>query len=426
MSTENVTPAQHLRGTVRVPGDKSISHRAVILGALSDGRSVVSGASSGDDVRATQRIVSQLGAEVRVDDGELYVTGPTTGLRESNEPWDCGNSGTTMRLLCGVAATIPGEHHLVGDESLHRRPMDRVAAPLALMGVRLEGEGERCTPPIQVYGNTSITAVHYDVPNASAQVKSAVLLAALNADGVTTVRERVRTRSATEDMLRVAGVDITCVNEGLGRRIQLTPSRPQRHHWRIPGDPSQAAFFAVLGAIHHDATLEVLSLDTSPERTGFISVLHRMGARVDLVDRGPMTGLRSESSSLHATEIHAHEIPSVDEVPILAVAAAAADGVSVFREVGELRVKESDRFAGVIELVRLLGAQASSDGDDIYVEGLGSSSRFANFTYRATLDHRMVMSAAVAGCAGSGATIHGAETVSSSYPNFFRDLTLLQ
>lgn len=426
MSSEVVSPAHHLRGTVRVPGDKSISHRAVILGALAEGRSVISGISTGDDVRATQRIVAQLGAEVRVDDLDVYITGPSQGLRKSPDSWDCGNSGTTMRLLCGVAATIPGQHHLVGDDSLHQRPMDRVATPLALMGVRLEGVGERCTPPVTVHGNTSVAAIDYQVPHVSAQVKSAVLLAALKGDGETVVRERVRTRSATEDMMRIAGVDIEYVNEGLGRRVTLSPSRPLRHHWRVPGDPSQAAFFAVLGCIHHDATLEVLSLDTSPERIGFMTVLHRMNARVDVVVRGPMSGLRSESSSLHATEMHAHEIPSVDEVPILAVAAAAADGVSVFREVGELRIKESDRFAGVLELVRLLGADASSDGDDIYIEGLGSASRFKNFAYHAALDHRMVMAAAVAGCAGTGATIHGAETVSSSYPTFFRDLALLQ
>jgi 3-phosphoshikimate 1-carboxyvinyltransferase len=219
---------------------------------------------------------------------------------------------------------------------------------------------------------------------------------------------------------------VTSRDTGEGREIILRPGRPTRHDWFIPGDPSQAAFFAVLGAIHRDATLEVLTLYAAPERVGFVAVLQRMGADVELVDRDRTHALHARSSSLEATEIHAHEIPSVDEVPILAVAAAAATGVSAFRSMGELRHKESDRFAGSMSLAQKLGCRVWSEGDDFFIEGLHSASAFQDFTFPSGLDHRMVMASAVAGCAGHGCTIEGASTVSSSYPNFFRDLALLQ
>lgn len=426
MSTERVVPATHLRGSVRVPGDKSISHRALILSALASGKSVISGLSRGLDVAATRTIVTQLGAVVRDDDGDVVVSGPSNGLVNSRELLECENSGTTIRLLCGVLAGLEGHHELVGDASLSRRPMDRVAIPLEQMGARVFGVGERRTPPLVIEGRRTLDAVNYDVPQPSAQVKSAILFAALNALGTTSVRERVRTRTATEDMFAASGIAVRSVNEGSGRTVTLEPGRPEHHHWRVPGDPSQAAFFAVLAAIHRDASLEVLSLDASVERVGFVGVLQRMGARVELVEQGTITSLRAETSMLHACEVHAHEIPSVDEVPILCVAAAAASGVSVFREMSELRVKESDRFEGSLRLALALGARAWTEGDDLFVEGLGASERFSDFTFDATHDHRMVMAAAVAGCAGRGASILGAETVASSYPTFFRDLALLQ
>lgn len=421
-----VNPASHLRGSVRVPGDKSISHRALLLSALASGKSVISGLSRGLDVAATRTIVTQLGADVRDDDGDVVVVSPSTGLSTHEGQLDCGNSGTTIRLLCGVLAGLEGSHRLVGDPSLSRRPMDRVALPLEQMGARVSGVGERRTPPLLVGGRKSLRAIDYDVPQPSAQVKSAVLFAGLHAEGITTVRERVRTRTATEDMLVACGVEVESINEKSGRVVSLHPARPARHHWRVPGDPSQAAFFAVLAAIHRDASLEVLSLDASVERVGFVGVLQRMGARVELVEQGAITSLRAESSMLQACEVHAHEIPSVDEVPVLSVAAAAATGVSVFREMSELRVKESDRFEGSLRLARALGARAWAEEDDLYIEGVGAAERFLDFTFDATLDHRMVMAAAVAGCAGQGASIVGAETVASSYPTFFRDLALLQ
>jgi len=423
---ERVAPARRLRGSIRVPGDKSASHRALMLSALASGESTVTGLSPGDDVAATSAILEQLGAQRADEDGLVLLRGPEEGLHVAAGPLDCGNSGTTMRLLSGVVSSIAGTHHLIGDASLSRRPMDRVAIPLGLMGAVVRGHGNAVTAPLVIESPDRLRAISYRVPVASAQVKSAILLAGLSGDGPTSVREDVRTRRTTEDMLRAAGVELQSRDVDGGREVTLRPGRPRRRDWFVPGDPSQAAFFAVLGAIHADATLEVLSLDASPERVGFVAVLERMGADVRIVDHGSVQTLRSRSSTLQATEIHARQVPSVDEVPVLTVATCAAGGVSAFRDMGELRLKESDRFSASIALAKSLGCRAWSDGDDFFVEGLGSASRFSEFTFTSTLDHRMVMASAVAGCAGQGCVIEGAASVSSSYPHFFRDLALLQ
>lgn len=423
--TERVEHAVQLRGSVRVPGDKSASHRALMLSALASGESTITGLSPGEDVASTSAILEQLGARRVDEDGLVRLLGPDEGLHPSAAPLDCGNSGTTMRLLCGLVSGVRGAHQLVGDASLSKRPMDRVATPLGLMGSSVRGRGSSLTAPLTVESPKQLRGIDYHVPIASAQVKSAILLAGLSAEGATTVLEDVRTRSTTEDMLRASGIALVSDDRGAGRRVTLTPGRPRRHDWVVPGDPSQAAFFAVLGAIHPDAALEVLSLDDAPERVGFVSVLARMGAEVSLVDHGAFHALRARSSSLRATEVRADEVPSVDEVPVLSVAACAANGVSAFRSMGELRLKESDRFAGSLALAERLGCRSWSDGDDFFIEGLGSASRFSDFAFASSLDHRMVMASAVAGCAGNGCTIEGSSTVASSYPHFFRDLALL-
>ncbi len=420
MSSETVLHAARLRGAVRVPGDKSASHRALLLSALAEGTSRIDGLSPGEDVGATGVIIEQLGATRDRDGAHELVTGGA--LRAAEGPLDCGNSGTTMRLVAGLVSGIEGAHVLVGDPSLSRRPMDRVAVPLRAMGATLEGVGERHCAPLRVTGSRSLHGIDYDVPVPSAQVKSAVLLAGLSASSPTTVRERVRTRTATEDMLRLAGVTVESVDVDAGRRITLQPSRPRSRDWRVPGDPSQAAFFAVLGAVHPDAEIAVAAIDVAPERSGFVGVLRRMGADVSLVDTDGGTGLVARSSSLAATTIHAEEIPSVDEVPALTVAAAAATGVTAFLSMGELRVKESDRFEGSMALAGALGCRVWSEGDDFFVEGLGTAATFHSFKQSAVLDHRMVMAAAIAGVAGAGCVIEGVETVATSYPDFFSHL----
>ena len=366
--------------------------------------------------------MEQLGAIRSVRDDVVTVSGPAEGLHASDAALDCGNSGTTMRLLAGLVSAVAGEHELVGDASLSQRPMDRIAEPLALMGASVLGRGPRLCAPLHVVGTKDLRGIRYDVPMASAQVKSAILFAALGASAPTTVVEHVRTRPTTEEMFSRAGVALESVESGQGRSVTIWPGRPLARNWLVPGDPSQAAFFAVLGCVHPDADLEVLDIDSARERVGFLGVLQRMGATMTLQSRGATTSLTVRSSALSATEVHASEIPSVDEVPVLVVAAAAAEGVSCFRDVGELRVKESDRFEGSLALATKLGCRAWSEDDDLFVEGLGSASRFAAFEVDAGLDHRMVMASAVAGCAGQGCSIGAAETVASSYPYFFDDL----
>lgn len=421
-----VEPMSKVHGALHVPGDKSGSHRALMLSALAPGVSSIRGLSGGLDVVSTSRIVCQLGAQRHDDAGVVHIEGPRDGLRASTDALDCGNSGTTMRLMAGVVSGVEGEHVLIGDESLSRRPMDRVAEPLNRMGARVRGSGPREHAPLFVSGTGVLHAINYHVPTPSAQVKSAVLLAGLRAQGVTQVFEDVRTRSTTEDMLRQAGITLTSTDTGEGRHIVLQPGRPAPQHWRVPGDPSQAAFFAVLGLIHPDAELEIQEIDASPERIGFVGVLERMGGQIALRSGDGTTDLICRSSSLHATEIHAREIPSVDEVPILTVAAAAATGVSAFIDMGELRLKESDRFAGSIRLAQSLGCRVWFEGDDFFVEGVGDALRFNDFEVDAGLDHRMVMSSATAAVAGQGCLIGGVETVSSSYPGFFADLDSLR
>ena len=337
-----------------------------MLSALADGESTIEGLSPGLDVAATSKIVTQLGAR-RSDEGVVRVVGPREGLRASSEALECGNSGTTMRLVAGILSRVDGEHLLMGDASLSTRPMDRVAQPLELMGARVLGNGPRVTAPLHIRGSSSLKGIDYHVPMASAQVKSAILLAALGATGTTSVVEDVRTRTTTETMLRDAGVEIEVTELGAGRRVRVSPGRPRARHWRVPGDPSQAAFFCVLATIHDDAHVKVLEIDASPERTGFIGVLARMGSRITARPDGNVTTIDVQSSTLRATEVHAREIPSVDEVPVLVVAAAAAQGVSAFRSMGELRLKESDRFEGSMNLASLLGCRVWSEDDDFIV-----------------------------------------------------------
>lgn len=424
-SSRRVESAKRLHGSLRVPGDKSASHRALMISALASGPSTIEGLSPGEDVVSTSVIIQQLGAR-RIDEGALVtVVGPENGLHVSDHELNCGNSGTTMRLLCGVVSAIEGTHHLVGDPSLSRRPMDRVAAPLTLMGATVRGEGHRLNAPLEVDGSSSLHGIDYRVPTPSAQVKSAILLAGLHANGETIVREDVRTRTTTEDMLTIAGIPVNSVDDAQGRIVTLGAGRPATTHWRIPGDPSQAAFFCVLGAIHDNAHIEIIDVDVTDERIGFVNVLQRMGASLRRESREGSNALIVESSELISTEIHSREIPSVDEVPVLAIAAAAARGVTAFRDMGELRVKESDRFKGSMILASLLGCRVWNEGDDFFIDGLGSARAFARFSVEAGLDHRIVMSAAVAGLAGSGCSILGAETVASSYPHFFDDLSSL-
>lgn len=416
--------ANRLRGVVVTPGDKSISHRALMISALSPGVSTISGISEGHDVLATQDIMQQLGARIERTE-TLLVEGPRQGLSSSSGVLDCGNSGTTIRLLMGILSGVRGTHHLDGDFSLRTRPMNRVARPLHSMGVQFSADIDSLRAPFALSSSGATEKIVYQLPVPSAQVKSAVLFAGLYADGTTVVNESVKTRSNTEDMLLEAGLDLDIVDVGDGRQISIRPGRPEPRHWDVPQDPSQAAFFVVAALVHPDAELQFSNIYAAPERIGFLHVLERMGARLETVRRGDLIDIVARSSELQSTRIQSSEIPSVDEVPILVVAAAAATGRTEFIDMAELRVKESDRFGNSVALARELGAVVEEDGDSFAVTGVGGGSAFRRVRSAHAGDHRMTMSAAIAGLCGNGSDIAHPESIGSSFPTFFHLLASL-
>ncbi len=426
--TLTVHGGRPLVGRLPVPGDKSISHRALLLAALGEGTSTITGLSGGDDVARTERAVGALGAGVQREGTTVTVHGGRSRLRAPSAPLDLGNSGTGLRLLAGVAATLAGTTTLTGDDSLRSRPMDRVALPLSRMGAELSGRGDRYLAPLSVTGG-ALRGIEYTPPVASAQVKSAILLAGLDADGETVVHEPVATRAHTEELLAAAGADITVEPVGLGRTVRVRRSALACGAYTVPGDPSQAAFWLVGAVVIPGSLVTVTDLYLGAERLGFLGVLRRMGATVEVEESGNGIGsVTAYTTALHGTVVEAGEIPSLDEVPILAVAAAVALGPTRFREVGELRVKESDRLAGTVALVRAFGGQAVEDGDDLVVEGTGEPLRPGRFDARG--DHRMAMAAAVAGTAcpfpAGTTTITGWGSVATSYPGFAADLDRLR
>jgi 3-phosphoshikimate 1-carboxyvinyltransferase len=415
------------RGTVRTPGEKSISHRAVLLGALAEGTSVIRGLSDGADVGATLAAVEAMGAGVEhLADGSIAIHGGRARMHRPEGPLECGNSGTSMRLLAGLVAGFPWETELAGDASLSARPMDRVAEPLDLMGAHVAGRGERCLPPLRVRGG-ALRGIDWTSKVASAQVKSAILLAGLSASGTTTVREAVTTRTHTEEMLADAGVDITVEPWGEGRVVKVRASALRPVDRTVPGDPSASAFFVVAGCVVPGSAVDVPGVYSGPARLGYVSVLERMGASVTLAHGEPGTvTVRASAGPLHGTRVAAAEIPSLDEVPALAVAAAVAEGTTVFRDVSELRVKEVDRLAAVATMVEAFGAEARVEGDTLSVIGAGGPLRAARFDSRG--DHRMAMAAAVAALAarpGERSLITGFGAVETSYPGFLDDLRAL-
>ncbi|HLN15728.1 MAG TPA: 3-phosphoshikimate 1-carboxyvinyltransferase [Acidimicrobiales bacterium] len=426
-----VAGGRPLEGTVRTPGDKSVSHRVLLLGALAEGPSTFTGLSDGDDVAATGRAVVALGATVEGragPDGTVTVEGGRPRLRPADGAIDCANSGTSMRLLAGLVAGIAGHHTLVGDASLSGRPMDRVAEPLRAMGAGVFGRGPRCLPPLAVAGGP-LAAVDWTPPMASAQVKGAILLAGLSATGETVVREPVPTRAHTEELLSLAGADITVEAEGPSRVVRVRPSALRPFSLAVPGDPSQAAFFVVAGCLVPGSEVTVAHVYAGLERLGFVDVLARMGALVEVDPEGDGAAtISARFGPLSSTTVEAAEIPSLDEVPVLAVAAAAAEGTTVFRAVGELRVKETDRLAAVVELVAAFGAEAEVRGDELAVHGVGRPARLRPGTFDSGGDHRMAMAAAVAAAAaGDGESeVRGFASVATSYPSFLADLERLR
>jgi len=418
-----LAPGARLFGTVETPGDKSISHRCLILAALGDGPSVVLGLSDGRDVAATRSALEALG--VVVDDlpaGAVRVHGVgLDGLRQPTSPLDCGNSGTSLRLLLGLLAGQPFSAELGGDASLSERPMRRVSGPLRKMGARVTGPDDAGRPPLTIRGRRPLTPISHTSPRASAQVKSAVLLAGLYADGATVVAEPHRSRAHTEPMLLERNVAI--VVDGLSVRLDGPVRAMPALDEAVPGDPSSAAFPLCAAALLAGSEVTAQGICLSPTRTGFLDVLRNMGADVR-IGAGDVT-VRGDAG-LRATAIDGElVVRCLDEIPILAVVAARAAGTTVVRDAAELRVKESDRLATTCDLLRRLGVRVEEHADGLSVEG-EPARPFTAFEFSAPGDHRLVMAAAVASLAADGPCEVGpTEAAATSWPAFFDVLARL-
>ena len=416
-----VEPAGALVGHIAVPGDKSISHRALLIGALCETPTHVRGFGRSGDTESTLRAVRTLGVEVHEHDAdELTVHGVgLRGLRPPPDPIDCGNAGTLIRLLTGILAGQRDRFELTGDESLRARPMDRVAEPLIRMGARIRTTNGM--PPLQIDGADTLRAIDYTLPVASAQVKSAILLAAINARGTTTVVEPAPTRDHTELMLEAAGA-----------RVRRRPASVSIDHTdrldlgdvAIPGDFSAAAPFLVAATLLAGSDLTVHDIGLNPRRTGFLDVLERMGARISVFNRRKAAGewlgdVNVRSAELVGTEIAAHEVPLlVDELPLFALAAAFARGESRVHGAGELRVKETDRIETVTTALRSLGVRIRARDDGFDVRGVPA--RPTGGRMSSDGDHRVAMLGAIAGLVSrDGVEVGGADAVAISFPGFF-------
>ncbi len=420
----NVHKAPPIKAEIRVPGDKSISHRAAMLAALSDGPCRITNYLPGEDCLGTLAVLRQLGVVVDVVGPTSFVVHGRAGrFQPPASDLDCGNSGTTMRLMSGLLAAQPFRSRLTGDASLSRRPMGRVMDPLRQMGAAMTAEGQGGCPPLVIEGSSGLRAIEYTLPVASAQVKSAVMLAGLLADGETTVVQPVTTRDHTERMLECFGVPVTV----RGTRISVTGGKlPSARDFQVPGDVSSAAFWLVAAAARTGSHLVVRDLGLNPTRTGVLGVLRRMGASLREEDgaRGPgepCGSVEIRGGDLRGTVIQGAEIPNViDELPVLAVAAALAGGVTLIKDAAELRVKESDRLAVVASHLKAMGADVTEYPDGMEIRG-GCPLHGARLASHG--DHRIAMAFAVAGLFAEGETvIEDTACVETSYPGFAAQL----
>jgi 3-phosphoshikimate 1-carboxyvinyltransferase len=416
-----------LSGRIRVPGDKSISHRALMFGALAEGRTRITGLLEGEDVLRTAAAMRALGAQVvREEAGRWHVEGQGRGrLTEPADVLDMGNSGTAARLICGILASHPIFAVLTGDASLRSRPMKRVTDPLSACGARFTGRaGGRL--PLAIEGAAETRPLDYILPVASAQVKSAVLLAGLNAAGETRVQESEATRDHTENMLRHFGADVSVEVQGAGRVIRLAGQPSLRAaDILVPGDPSSAAFPIVAALIVPGSEVTIEGVGLNPLRTGLFATLLEMGADLTVsgerVEGGePVGDITARHGALQAVEVPRGRAPSmIDEFPVLAVAAAFARGTSRFRGLSELRVKESDRLAATAALLAVNGIGVEIAGDDLIIHGLGGAAPPGGGTVLTHMDHRIAMSALVLGLGAMAAvTVDDAAFVDTSFPGF--------
>ena len=437
--SDNITVIKPLEGpmhgSTRVPGDKSISHRAVLFSAMAEGTSRVSGVLDSADVRSSIGAVRALGAQVSLEkqaDGSLAggITGwGAVGPTQPEGPIDCGNSGTTVRLLMGILAPWPIRATLTGDASLQKRPMRRITAPLMKMGVRFEPEGREHLPLTEI-GNRSLRAIEYDAPMASAQLKTAVLLAGMYASGTTTVNEPAPSRNHTELMLPEYGVATTA---GACTASVTGPAQPQAGEVLVPGDPSSAAFLACAAVLRPESSIQIEDVSLNTARIGFVRTLERMGAQVSVTHTGaagkePYGIIEAcYTPDLRGCEVPADKIAGIiDEIPVLALVAAHAHGITVFRQVGELRVKETDRLAAIMDGLAKLGVDTWCEGDDLYIEGQPGLQVPEGLEFDSLGDHRLAMTWSLVGLTGKvSVNVRDFEAVRVSYPGFLDDIERL-
>ena len=425
---QTIHSPRRLAGSLAVPGDKSVSHRSLILNAIAAGEATVTGLSDGADVRSTAACLRAMGVGIDPvgEQGSFHVSGPGANLSEPADMLDAGNSGTSMRLLSGLLAGQDFLSVLSGDGSLRSRPMGRVVQPLQQMGAEILGRNGNTLAPLAIRGG-SLRSIEYEMPVASAQVKSCLMLAGLSAAGPTVLHQPALSRDHTERMMTAMGARV----ETDGLALTLHPTELQAVDVAVPGDISSAAFWMVAGLIHPNARVTITGVGLNPSRAGIIDALQMMGAGDALrlenerVEGGePVADVVASSGSLKGIDLGGDIIPiMIDELPVLAVAACFAEGDTVIRDAAELRVKESDRIATTVSELTRLGGRLEPRDDGMVIHGVG---RLNGAAVESHDDHRIAMAMAVAGLAASGATvIHGAEDASVSYPTFWEHLAAL-
>lgn len=423
---QTLRAARHLRGSIQVPGDKSISHRAVIFNAIAEGNAEITGFLPGADCLSSIACLRQLGVEIeqRGDRVRVYGRG-LRGLREASDVLDCGNSGTSLRLLAGLLAGQPFLSILSGDASLRSRPQRRIIGPLRALGAQLDGRDQGNRAPLVIRGAT-IHGGSYELPIASAQVKSALLLAGLTGDAPLRLTGKIASRDHTERMLRAMGVDLAETTGELLLHPPIHPVFPYPLSLHVPGDPSSATFWWVAAAIHPSSEICTPGVCLNPTRTGALDVLRAMGADISVTNERiegaePVGDVTVRGAGLRGTRIDGDLIPRlIDEIPVLAVAAAHAFGETVIADADELRAKETDRIATVVNQLRAMGAQLDPTPDGMVIAGGGELHGAAVHSHG---DHRLAMALAVASFVAEGETmIDEAEAVSVSYPTFWDHL----
>ena len=420
------TNSKGLRGTIRVPGDKSISHRSIIFGSLAKGETKVYDILRGEDVLSTIQVFRDLGVSIQDDGDVIRIQGVGfQGLQAPTAPLDMGNSGTSIRLISGVLAGQDFSVTMVGDDSLSKRPMDRVAIPLRQMGVEIAGQGERDCPPLHEKGTHQLQPIHYRLPVASAQVKSALIFAALQAEGESTIIEKEKTRDHTEDMIRQFGGEIQVD----GKTIHIQGGQEfQGQTVIVPGDISSAAFWLVAGLILPESEIKIENVGINQTRTGIIDVIQEMGGDLTVEDRDEKAvsaSLTVKTSSLKGIRIDGELIPRlIDELPIIALLATQANGQTVIADAEELRVKETDRIQVVADSLNAMGANVVPTEDGMIITGPTPLHGADLETFG---DHRIGMMAAIAALLvrDGNVVLDRAEAINTSYPSFFEDLETL-